>query len=1122
EAVEEAGGLRTGIEYNSDLFDASTIARMSGHLRQIFGQMTRSAQQRVAAIDILGATERQRLLVDWNRTEATFSDGACIHELFEQWVDRTPDAVAIVDHCAADSKVLVTYAQLEQRSNQLAHHLRDQGVGPDVIVGLYTDRGAAQIVAILGILKAGGAFVPLDPDHPDRRLEMMLADTELGFVVSQHGVRPLPQSAAITVIDIESDPVAAPSTRPIRCTQANNLAYIIYTSGSTGDPNGVLVEHRSLVNSIESDIRMFETGPGSRFPHLTSFNFDAALSHLLVLLCAGGTIHLIARDADSLGPNLLDTMEREAITHAIMPVAMLAALPLAELPQLRMLAAGAEAVSPEVVTRWGQNRRFFNVYGPTEVTITATVMRCVADGRPPPIGRPIANLQAYVVDSSGRLAPPGVPGELYLGGIGVARGYLKRPELTARVFIDNPFGEGRVYRTGDRVRWRIGNDDTLPTLEFLGRLDNQVKIRGYRIELAEVEHALKKSSRVQDAVVTIFEGTSGKRLVAYVTPRLGERSNIQERERITYWEAMHGDALERDDDNASTHANNDDPTLDLRGWTSSYSGDALPIPEMRAWVDATVASILATKPQSVLEVGCGTGMLLTRVAPKVTRYHGTDLSGPAVDHIEKLRTRLPGLQGVSTSKGPAHEVLARVGGGYDTVVLNSVAQYFPSSNYLREVLTAAVNAIDSTGAIFVGDIRNFALMQVYHVAVEAARAGPGMGDDELRGRVRQAIDDENELLVHPHFFTELAASHPRISRVSIRPKHGDYHNELSQFRYDVVLHIGSQPSANPTTSWHDWEAENWSLARLQEALKDVHGHANGLGVHAIPNARLSKEVAREKQLYGHQNAPSSSEAFRPDDLVKLAASRGLAAEVSWSNGRSDGAFDVYFYSPTHGPATAVPQHGDAPQHVANDPLAGVTRRQLVNDLTSELADALPSHLVPSSFMVLKAFPLTINGKVNVKALPPPRVERDARSAADNPPTTKKEQALAAIWCRLLGLTHVGVRDNFFALGGDSIVGMQVVAQARESGIVLRASQVFEHQTLAELASAAVVEQSAPVVEQTTVVGAVPLSPIQRWFFAGDRPDPHHFNQALIVETAPDLDADRLRQALEALVRHHDA
>ncbi|MCX4246649.1 non-ribosomal peptide synthetase [Paraliomyxa miuraensis] len=1113
---EDDDGLEVVLEYNTDLFERRTIERMARHLTRILRELARDPERPIAEIDPLDDEERELLLRAYSGSTAPFSADRCIHQLFEEWADRTPNAVAIVDHCDPTGRAEITYGELEQRANRLAHRLRGMGVRRERLVGIYLDRSAAQIVAMLGVLKAGGAFVTLDPEHPDARLQMMLEDTSLALVVTRAGVRPLPQGVSVTRVELDDSLAQEPGERLVDVVGPRDLAYLIYTSGSTGEPNGVLVEHHSLVNSIESDIHLFETGPGSSFPHLTSFNFDAALSHLLMMLCAGGTTHLMGRGPDALGAGLVAQMDAERITHAVMPVAMLAALPEAELPALRMIGAGADVVSPELVARWGRGRSFFNVYGPTEVTITATVARCVADDRPPPIGRPIVNVRAHVLDRRGRLAPPGVPGELYLGGIGVARGYLHRPALTARLFVDDPFGEGKLYRTGDRVRWRI-EDDALPSLEFLGRVDHQVKIRGHRVELAEVEHALRALPRVRDAVVTTHVGTSGKRLVAYVTEKPGGRDDRRESDRIGQWETMHGESL--------AEPEGEDPTLDLRGWSSSFTGAAIPADDMRAWVEARVQRILALAPREVLEIGCGTGMLLCRIAPSVVRYHGCDLSHHAVAHIERLVARMPGLAGVSTAHAPAHRAVEQAG-RYDTVVLNSVVQYFPSAEYLQEVLERALAGLQGPGAMFVGDVRNHALLRTYHCAVEAARAGGEPSPEALRGQVERAVANENELLIHPSFFFALAERAPQITSVEIHLERGAYRNELSMFRYDVVLRVGGSPPTPPRVAWEDWRAVGGSLEGVHQAVVSARsrGVAVELAFRAIPNARLVRERALEAWAFdgGEREAYHAVEgsAVDPEALYRLAEQLGVTVRLSWARGDADGAFDLWV-GERDAASVLVPGPEAAPPRWANDPLAGARRKQLVVEIRGRLAERLPAHLVPSSITVLPALPLTINGKVDLTRLPPPAIHDSAEEGDQRAPHSLAEVALAEIWCELLGVPRVGLGDNFFELGGDSIIGVQVVSRARARGLLLRASQIFERQTLGELAAVAEVHAGA-VEGEPELIGTVPLSPIQRWFFALDRPQPQHFNQAVLLVVPADVDATALARALRALVRHHGA
>ncbi|MEB3260244.1 MAG: amino acid adenylation domain-containing protein [Cyanobacteriota bacterium] len=1117
-------GLDVVFEYNTDLYEAETIRRMSTHLLRILGELTEDPCRPISAIDPLSPEERDDILERCAGADAPFSSHRCIHHLFEDWADRSPDSLAIVDHCvAAVGRVEITYGELERQANTLAAHLRQRGVGPERVVGLFLNRSARQIIAILAVLKAGGAFLTLDPDHPDDRLRLMVEDSDLALVLSESEVRPLAGGERLTRIELDGLLVTPQNEwqgqgegkRLAVPQHSGDLAYVVYTSGSTGTPNGVQVEHRSLVNSIESDIRLFDTGPGCSFPHLTSFNFDAALSHLLMMLCAGGTIHLLPRGGDVLGDALVECLRAEGITHAVMPTAMLNALPEVRLPNLRVVGAGGDVVTPELVDRWGLDRRFFNVYGPTEVTITATVAQCVADGRPIPIGRPIANLRAYVLDREGRLTPAGVPGELHLGGVGVARGYQRRPELNAAKFIANPFGPGRLYRTGDRVRWRMDGAEP-PQLEFLGRIDQQVKIRGHRIELSEVEHVLRSLPRVREAVVTTDGSASGKRLLAYVSERIQGRDGERERERVAQWERLHGESL--------ASAAGDDPTLDLRGWSSSFTGAPIPAEEMQLWVEDTVDRILTLQPREVLEIGCGTGMLLSRIAPRVARYHGCDLSEHAVAHIQRLKARFPDLAGVTAAHAPAHQARDNAG-RYDTVVLNSVVQYFPSASYLEDVLTGVLAGLEGPGALFIGDVRNHALFRMFHCAVASTRAGERPAREDLRRRTEQGMANENELLVHPSFFLAFAAAAPRVTSVEIHVKPGSYRNELSLFRYDVVMGIDGARPSEPAVPWLDWREAKGTLVGLREAILAARerGEEVELAYTDVPNARLLQAEALERWAFG-EGVPEPEDgalpsAVDPEALHRLAAELGVSVRLSWARGDARGAFDLWIGG---GEASAVrmPAPGDLVTTTTNNPLQGASQKRLIAEIRDQLKARLPAHMVPSTITVLPALPLTINGKVDLRRLPAPAPE-SAAEVEERAPESSTELALAEIWCELLGLERVGLADNFFELGGDSIIAVQVVARARGRGLTLRASQLFEQQTLAELAAVATVGPAA-TQSAAELAGPVPLSPIQHWFFDHPRPHPAHFNQAVLLHVPADVKDSALALALGAVVRQHGA
>jgi amino acid adenylation domain-containing protein len=514
ELWEDGGRIEGVVEYATALFERETVERWLGHLRRVLEGMVADERGSVERLELLSAAERRRVLEEWNATDTAFPAGACVHELFEAQAARRPEAVAV-----AWNDGTLSYAALDHAANRLANHLRRRGVRPETRVGICLERGPELVVAILAVLKAGGAYVPLDPSYPAERLAFMLADSGAPLLLTR---LPLPEGLApdaveVVCLDAERERIEAErALAPAAGVLPENVAYLIYTSGSTGTPKGVLVPHRGIPNLAYAQARRFGIDGASRVLQFASFSFDAAVAEVFDALLAGATLVMAPREALLPGPGLLETLRRGRVTVATLPPSVLALLPPDDLPELRTVVSAGEAVDAATVERWSEGRVFVNAYGPTEVTVCATAARCEADGRVPAIGRPLENVRVYVLDAAGGPAPVGVPGELYVGGMGVARGYLGRPGLTAERFVPDPFGGeagARLYRTGDRARWSARGE-----LEFLGRVDEQVKVRGFRIEPGEIEARLAEHAGVREAVVLVREDAPGeKRLVAYVT-----------------------------------------------------------------------------------------------------------------------------------------------------------------------------------------------------------------------------------------------------------------------------------------------------------------------------------------------------------------------------------------------------------------------------------------------------------------------------------------------------------------------------------------------------------------------------------------------------------------------------
>jgi amino acid adenylation domain-containing protein len=530
---ESEAGLFAGFEYNTDLFDRETIVRLERHFRALLEGILGDPQRRLAALPLIDAEERRRILADGAGPRPELEDPPCIHRLFEIQAERTPDAVA-----AESEGRSLTYRQLNERANRLARALRDRGVGPDVLVGVGLARSTDLAVALLAVLKAGGAFVPLDPDYPAERLAAMLEDSRVVVLLTHGSLADRWPAGQAAVIRLDADRASIDRHDDANLdggATAEDAAYVIYTSGSTGEPRGVVVRHGGLANHNLAVAALFGLAPEDRVLQFSSPSFDICIEELFPTWTRGAAV-VFREDGTPLGPTEFSSwVERKRITVLDLPtvywhawVEGLAGLHEPLPASVRLVIVGGEKVAARRFADWraigGDRIRWINTYGPTEATVIATAFESRAE-RPagavpsePPIGGPIAGTRVYLLDANRELVPLGVPGELYIGGEGVALGYLHRPGPTAERFVPDPFSGrpgARLFRTGDRARWRSDGE-----LEFLGRVDQQVKIRGFRIEPGEVEAVLQRHGAVADAVVVAREDATGqRRLAAYVVPR---------------------------------------------------------------------------------------------------------------------------------------------------------------------------------------------------------------------------------------------------------------------------------------------------------------------------------------------------------------------------------------------------------------------------------------------------------------------------------------------------------------------------------------------------------------------------------------------------------------------------
>jgi amino acid adenylation domain-containing protein len=951
---------------------------------------------------------------------------------------------------------------------------------------------------------------------------LMLEDAQVPVLLTQQQwvERLQASNSQLICLDKDWETIAQESENNLDSNvTVDNLAYVIYTSGTTGKPKGVQLEHRGLLNLVFWHQQAFAISPLDRATQVAGVAFDACGWEIWPYLCAGASVYFPNDEIRRSPEKLRDYLTSEAITISFLPT------PLAEKAllldwsdnkALRLLLTGGDKLlqSPSASHPF----QVVNNYGPTENTVVTTSghvpVREQADLLPA-IGRPIANTQVYILDKYLQPVSIGVPGEFYIAGDGLARGYLNRPKLTAEQFISNPFSDKerpRLYKTGDLVRYRPDGN-----IEFLARLDDQVKIRGYRIELGEIEAILSQHPAVLQTVVITREDVPGeKRLVAYVALnaeyeqlkveklkvessednlQLATQTQLQD-EQVLQWQMLYNETYNQP-------AADTDPTFNIVGWNSSYTDQPIPVEQMREWVNNQVAQIQALQPQRVLEIGCGTGLLLFRIAPQCTKYWGTDFSQASLDYIrQQVGARdVVSLPQVTLLQRMATDFEGVETESFDAVILNSVVQYFPSIDYLVRVLEGVVKAIAPGGFIFIGDVRNLPLLQAFHASVQLYQAEPSLTREQLQQRVQMQMFQETELVIDPAFFRALKQRFPQIGDVQIQLMRGRHHNELTQFRYNVILHIGAetdppnppdQGGSEQESKWLDWCGDKLTVATVRQLLTENQPEI--LGISHVPNARVMAAVKTAEWLLDSEEFKTASQmreavqrlhdlGIEPEDWWALGEELAYSVDISWSDAGTEGYYDVVFVQSQDGEQGKVRQLMPLVQpekrwrpcrSYANNPLQAKAVRKLVPQLQAYLAEKLPEYMVPSAFVVLESLPLTPNGKVDRRALPTPEPVKLESAGGYVAPRTPAEEVLVKIFASVLGLKRVGIHDNFFELGGHSLLATQLVSRVRdEFGVELPLRSVFEAPAIAELSK--VIESLKDSKLESKAPALVPIS-----------------------------------------------
>jgi len=1016
--VKTAQGLKARIDYNTDLFDEWRIRRMSEHFRALIEAVTANPEKRIDEIDLLNERERRQILVEWNETEKAYPQALLVHVMFAKQAERTPDRIALI----VEGQRL-SYGELNGRANQLAHYLQGLGVGPEVVVGLCLERSAEMVVAILGVLKAGGAYLPLDPEYPLERLGYLLEDAGAGVVLTQRELEArLPVFWGQTVCldsewerigaERESNPERGPERGPESEVAAENLAYVIYTSGSTGRPKGVMVAHGGLCNLVEAQREAFGIGDQSRVLQFASLSFDASVSEIFVTFAAGASLHVHRQENLLPGADLVRALKEDQITTVTLPPSVLAVLSPGELERLQTVVAAGEACGAEVVERWARGRRFLDAYGPTEATVCASVGECDPESNgKPTIGRPIANTRLYILDPEMNPVPVGVRGELYISGVGLARGYLGRPELTAERFIPNLFGgEGgeRLYRTGDLCRYLLNGE-----IEFIGRTDEQVKVRGYRIEPSEIENVLSEQPGVRQAVVVAREDEPGqKRLVAYVVTDLTteekKAARLDPHNEIELWPSV-AEYFVYDD--ALYYAMTHDERRNL-----SY----------RVAIDGTVRGKVA------LDIGTGPDAILARICVEAgaKKVYAIELLEETYQKAKALISRL-GLE----------ERIELIHGDSTQVQLPEAVDICVSE------IVGSIGGCEGAGRIL-SDARRFLRPTGVMIPCRSATL-------MAAARLPETLRSNPRFTVTPGYYAEKIfeqLGHPFDLRLCVK-----------NFPTD---HMISGPAVFEDLDFNrvvsDEESHEISLTITEHSTLD--GFLVWLTLYTTPDEVIDILKSTHSWLPVFFPVFYPGLEVWPGDTIRAVCSRRLCAEnginpdyqIEGRVIRRYGDEVSFSYRSPHFQksfkATPFYQELFEGESAVRLEVQGVAQSSPV-ELRRAVERRLPGYMTPSAIVLLDRLPVTPNGKLDRQGLPNPDEIRPASDLIYVPPQTELEQTIAAVWEELLRVKPVSIHDNLFDLGAHSL--MMVQASSRLQDLIQRELPVlklFQYPTISALAA----------------------------------------------------------------------
>jgi amino acid adenylation domain-containing protein/non-ribosomal peptide synthase protein (TIGR01720 family) len=1063
---DATGNFTLYFDMNEHLFDHQQMDWAVQHFTHALDAFLSDLTQIIDNVALITDEEREHFLVEINKTSAPYPIDKTVIDLFEEQVEKTPDAIAVR---MGVSKL--TYRELVNQVNVLVNELLAFGTQPETLIAIFIDHTIEAVVSLLSVLKAGGAYVPIDSSYPYDRISFMLADTKASIILTQSRLlERLPENIReddnlnIILLDgkISSESQGTQPSPSLPNPHPENLAYVIYTSGSTGVPKGVMVTHQGLTNYVWWAKKKYASSGTLSFPLFSSLSFDLTVTSIFVPLITGGQI-VVYPDEGAKGLRVLEVVEENEVDIIKLTPSHLFLIKEMGLraSKIKQFIVGGEEFKRDLAKmisdKYDNEVLIYNEYGPTETVVACMIHRFDPQTELEPtvsIGTPSDNARIYLLDESLNPVPTGVVGEIYIGGERVARGYLNQPRLSAQKFLPDPYNPekkgAKMYKTGDLGRWMPDGK-----LAFLGRKDNQVKIGGARIELGEVEAALSNHPDLDDCVVTVYQST--KKIApdeVLKCIRCGLPNTFPDVTFDSQGLCSLCSTYDLYKEKAETYFKTIDDLKEIfgnqkLGKESEY--DCLVL--LSGGKDSTYMLYqIVELGLNPLVFSLDNGYISDQAKGNIKRV----VDSLGVDHIFGTTPHMPEIFSDSLNR------FSNVCNGCFKVIY-TLAFQLARQKSIRYILTGL-----SRGQIFETRLEPLLRGEVYDISK--------IDDAVLRARkVYHRMKDAVSQNLDISMFED--------DRIFDEIEFIDFYRYWDVDLDEVYSYLDrNAPWIRPTDTGRS------TNCIINDVGIYIHKKERGFHNYALP---YSWDVR-----LGHKTREEALEEL--DDDIDMSEVKNILKEVGYDENQKANQIEkrlaAYF----------------------------TTQNSLsISEIRKFLGDKLPSYMIPSYYVHLDEMPLTPNGKVDRNNLPVPEDTRPELFNEYIPPETEREQILAKIWAESFGLQEVGIHDNFFDLGGDSIINIQVTTRATQKGLFFTPKMLFENPTVASLA--AVVEMESTVVaDQNLIKGHVPLTPIQHWFFEGEPSNPHHFNQTMMVETYTSINRDALEKALFELALHHDA